>query len=182
MRPDNVAINRYAEAFAGVAQAGIGLDKALLDLLNLRDNVIEKNSEFMLFLKSPGISYDQKAGFIESVLRDGFAEESRNFLKFLVEKERIELLTGIIEYLRENYLYGNAVVARLKSKFPVSAQSLALIQERLERKFNRKVRLVPAIDTSLLGGVQVSVQNLVIDGSLRRRLNDLKEQLLAIRI
>jgi len=56
------------------------------------------------------------------------------------------------------------------------------IKKGLESKLNKKLKLVVGLDPGLLGGVQVTIGNTVIDGSVRRRLDDLKEKLETVRV
>ena len=56
------------------------------------------------------------------------------------------------------------------------------IKDALENKYRKKFKLYVDLDASLLGGVRITMGNKVIDGSVRRRLEDLKEKLTAVRL
>ena len=80
-----------------------------------------------------------------------------------------------------SYLYGQRTRALLKTSFPLELDLIRLIIERLEKKFQRKLKLYIELDGNLLGGVKVIMGNTVIDGSVRKRLEGLKTKLDAIR-
>ena len=52
----------------------------------------------------------------------------------------------------------------------------------LENKLHKKLHLYSDLDSDLLGGVRVTVDNIVLDGSVKKRLQDMKEKLLSVRV
>jgi len=174
---DKIVAKRYADAFLGFAKAGCGMERALLDLRNLKNTVISDNPEFLEVLESPEIGLTEKNDFIDRVLNDEFCEETKDFLKLLVEKVRIDKLIDIIEFIRVVYSHGGEEEALLKTSFPLDLKLIKQIEEKLEKKFNKKLKFYIDLDGSLLGGVQVIIGNTVIDGTIRRRLDDLREKL-----
>ncbi|MDD4894361.1 MAG: ATP synthase F1 subunit delta [Candidatus Omnitrophica bacterium] len=182
MIKDEIVAKRYADAFAGFMKETVGLEKGLEDLKDLKSSVIRNNPEFIHFLESQEITYSEKCDFIDKVVRDGFSEELREFLKLLLRKERINKLADIMEYLRITYSYMGEEDVLLKTSFPLDIELIRTIEQRLERKFQKKFKFYIDLDGELLGGVQVIIRNTVIDGSVRRRLDELKEKLIKIRV
>jgi F-type H+-transporting ATPase subunit delta len=173
---DAVVVKRYAEAFFGVLKKARGFDVALRECQNLK-NIIRANEEFLQFLLSPEIAYTDKGNFIERVLGDDFCIETKNFLKYLLEKERMERAENILDYITLNYAHEGAVSVLLRTTYPVDLDMLSEIEEKLSRKFRQKLRFFIELDGSLLGGIQVVIGNKVIDGSIRRQLEDLKQKM-----
>jgi len=178
---DKIVTERYAEAFVGFAKETIGLEIALKDLRNLKNIVIHDNPEFLEFLSNLDISYTEKCEFIDKVLND-FSPEFRQFLKLLIEKERINKIEDIVQYIREKYSQGGKVPALLKTAFPLDLELIKIIKDKLESKLKKKFKLYIDLDGNLLGGVQVIIGNTVIDGSVRKRLDELKEKLMLARV
>ena len=85
MIKDKAVVSRYAEAFLSFAKANCGTDKALEDLVIVK-NIIRDNPGFGQLLDNPEISYSEKCLIIDGVIKDGIADELRNFLKLLLEK------------------------------------------------------------------------------------------------
>ena len=170
---------RYAEAFVGFAKETIGLEKALKDLEDLKD-ILRENPEFLGTLRSPQLSYPEKCEFIDAVLKDGFSEETRSFLKVVLEKGRIDKIVDIAEYIRISY--GGEVEALIRTSFPLDLDLVREVEAGLEKKFNRKFKFFIGLDAELLGGLQVIIGNTVVDGSVRRRLDELREKLMTVRI
>ncbi len=178
---DQIAVRRYAEAFLGFAKETIGQERAFGELKNLK-NIIDESPEFMRFLKSMEITYREKAEFIDEVFGKEFSEELRQFLKLLLRKERINEIIDIAEYIRVTYAHGEIFDVSLKSAFPLDEEALKNIKEALEKRFQKKFNLHIGIDTSLLGGIQVKMDNTIIDGTVKRRLIELKEKMMTARV
>ncbi|MCX5706801.1 MAG: ATP synthase F1 subunit delta [Candidatus Omnitrophica bacterium] len=179
---DRIIVKRYAEAFAGFAREGSGLEKVLGELKNLKNVVINENPDFLELLHGPAVPFSEKCDFIDRVLAEGFSLEVRQLLKLLLEKGRIDKLLGIMEYLRLTYSHGREEEALLKTAFPLDLKLIREIEERLERKLKKKLKFYIDLDPSLLGGVQVVVGNTIIDGSVRKQLDELGEKLMAIKV
>lgn len=177
---DSIIVKRYADAFMAYAKEGTGQISAYEDLKRLRE-IMRNNPQFQEVLQSPDINYAEKCVFIDNLLKD-FSPELIHFLKLLLEKDRIEKILDICEYVRVAYSHGKVVEALVKTTFPLEIEVMDKIKKRLEKKFNKIFKLYTDLDDSLLGGVQVSFENTIIDGTLRRRLCDLKEELLKSRV
>ncbi|MDD2752643.1 MAG: ATP synthase F1 subunit delta [Candidatus Omnitrophica bacterium] len=178
---NRIVVKRYAEAFVAYAKETAGLDRILEDLKNLR-NVLRENPEFLEFLKSPEITHLEKLETIDKVLNQDFSKETGFFLKLLLEKERIELINDVVEYIRINYAYQGETEVLLKTTYPLDLELVKKIEDTIEKKFQRKFKFFINLDASLLGGIQITMGNKVLDGSVRRRLDDLREKLNSVRI
>ncbi len=178
---EKIIAKRYAEAFLRYAKASIGKERPVSDLKNLKI-ILHSNLDFEEFLYNPEITYSEKCEVIDKVLQGVIAEETRHFLKLLIEKERIEFIIEICDYVRVNYSHGEAVDAVLKTSYPLDIEFIQAIKGMLEEKLQGKLNLFLDLDPSLLGGVQVCIGNYIIDGSVRRRLDELKEKLMAVQI
>lgn len=178
---EKIIVKRYAEAFIGYAKESIGIEKALLDLKNFK-GILRENPELLEFLKSPEITHKEKFQVIDKVLNEDFSKEIGHFLKLLLEKGRIEKIRDIIEYTRITYSHKGESEVLIKTSFPLDLAVIKRIENKLEKKFNRKLKFYIDLDASLLGGLQITIGNTIIDGSVRRRLGELKEKLETIRI
>lgn len=178
---DRIVVKRYAEAFVNFAKETVGLQKAFTDLKNLED-AIRANPEAMEFLRSLDIMYSEKAEFIEKIFKKDLSPEAMGFLRLLLKKGRIDKVVDIAEYIRLTYAQEGTVAASLRSAFALDGETVKNIQEVLEKKFRKKIKFDIGIDKDLLGGVQIVMGNIVIDGTAKRRLEDLKEKLMTARV
>jgi len=158
----------------------VGIPEAAEELKNLKF-IFLKNPDFQEFLNNLGFIYSEKCRVIDAVLKD-FSEETRIFIKLLLEKGRIANIMAICDYVRVNYSPGERVSALLKTSYSLDLDLIREIKEKLENKFNKRFKLHLELDAALLGGIQVTIGNTVIDGSVRRRLDELKEKLMTARV
>ena len=181
MIKNKVLVSRYAEAFLGFARANCGSVKALEDLVVVK-NIIRDNPGFKDLMYNPEISYLEKCTIIDEAIRDGISDEMRNFLKLLLDKKRFDIFLDVAEYLRIKYSHGGQVDVLLKTAFPLDLEVIEKIQEALKKRFKQNLRFYIDLDGSLLGGVQVVIGNTIIDGSIRKRLAELKDKLTTVEI
>jgi F-type H+-transporting ATPase subunit delta len=178
---NEVISKRYADAFLEFARETIGLEKGLEELRDLK-RVFHDNPEIGSFVGSPQIAEIEKRAFIDDAFKDNFSEEARQFLKLLLKKGRIDILPDIADYARVTYSHGTEVEALLKTSYPLDTENIQKIKDSMEKKFKKKLHLYVELDSDLLGGIYMKVENTIIDGSVRRRLNDLKEKLTVAKV
>ena len=181
MIKNKVVVSRYAEAFLSFAQANCGLDRVLEDLIRVK-NIIRDNPGFKELMDNPEIAYSEKCAIIHEVIKDGFSDQIRNFLKLLLEKKRFDIFLDIVEYLRVKYKHQGQIDVLLKTAFPLELDLIKRIEESLRNKLKQNLRFYIDLDGSLLGGVQVVIGNTIIDGSVRKRLDELREKLMTVRM
>lgn len=178
---DYLVVKRYAEAFMDFAKETIGLKKAVLEFKALK-NLMRENPGFQEILHSLDVSHIEKCDFIDKTLAQDYSNELIQFLKFLLEKKRIDKIMDIASYIKVAYAHFGETEAILKTSFPLDLALIKEIKNRFENKFKRKFRFYIDLDGSLLGGVQVIMGNTVMDGSVRRKLDELKGKLLTVRV
>lgn len=167
---------RYAEAYLSyIRENGMRQEEAVREMSDLKI-LLYQNPEFYDFLKNADFLYLEKCGSIDSILLH-FSPQLRELLKLLLSKGRITSLIDICDYVRINYSHPGSLDALVKTSFPLDLELIARIKEKLEAKLEKKLQLYIELDAELLGGVQVTVGNKVFDGSVRRRLDDLREKL-----
>ena len=144
--------------------------------------IILDNPEIHRLFKSRELTYAEKCAFLDAVFGGAFSAELLHLVKLLLRKNRLGLLIPVSDYTRVKYASTQAVNALLLSAYPLDSEVINLIRDSLEKKMKRKLRLYLGIDGDLLAGVRVVIGNTVIDGSVRRSLNDLKEHLLTLKV
>jgi F-type H+-transporting ATPase subunit delta len=125
-------------------------------------------------LSNPRVTPDQLVGLIADIAGDGLDERGRNFLNTLAQNRRLDLLpqiAAIYEVLRAEV--ENVADVQVTSAIPLDDAQRQRLTTALKKRLRREVRLHCDIDASLIGGAVVRSGDLVIDGSLRARLERL---------
>jgi F-type H+-transporting ATPase subunit delta len=109
---------------------------------------------------------------------EGADEQFRRFLALLADNRRLSLLPEIAGLYDELRLEAERIVrARVTSATPLPESELATIREALRKRFGREVEVEAAVDASLIGGAVIDAGDVVIDGSLRGKLDRLQSAL-----
>lgn len=177
-----IITKRYAEAYVESNLKLQGLEKISGEFKALK-RCLYDSPDIMSFFSNPEITYSEKVAFIDKVFGIDFSVEFCDFLKYLITKKRIDMLPEIAEYIRVNFSHGEALEAVLKTTLPLEVKDVEDIKKKLEKKFERKINLYIDLDPSLLGGIKVVIKNtIIIDGSVRKRLEDLRSKLEMVRV
>lgn len=172
---NEIISKRYADAFLDCARESIGLERGLEELLAMK-RALGENPEFLSFMQSPQIGDGEKRAFIDSALKESLSEEMRQFLKLLLKKGRMAIFPDIAEYARRAYSHGIEIDAVLKTSYPLDTEMIQRIKSELEDKFKKKLHLYVELEPDLLGGISVKIENTIIDGSVWRRFEDMRDK------
>ncbi len=124
-------------------------------------------------LEAPGFTNQDRASMLEK-MDDQMDDESRSFIRLLAENNRI----GVMGDIRANFEMLRAeeegeIEASVTTAFELSDAQRENIVAALGKRLNRKVRLVETVDNTLIGGAIIRAGDLVIDGSLQGRVNNM---------
>lgn len=154
-------------------------DKGNLDqwsnLLSLAAQAVQ-DSELASLLGNPALTVEQKAELVASVCEKQIDDSSKNFISLLAENRRLPLLPEIsaqFDILKANL--EKKVDVDLTTAFALDDAQQEKLAQALSSKLGREVKLTSQVDKSIIGGVVVRSNDLVIDGSVRARLAKLAE-------
>ena len=173
----NEIAGRYAEALFQLS-----VEEHLLEERKAEAEVIleqvEKFPELAGFFRAVRITDDEKKEALDHIFAE-FDPETRNFLKLLVDKDRMYCLKDILkEFLARADQKLGIEGATVASARPLSEEQLARIKAALEKKTGKQIRLVNRIDESLIARIKVTSGTTVTDVSVARQIEDMKETLL----
>ena len=135
------------------------------------------DSQLIEVLGNPSTPLDQRLEAAQGVF-GGFSQPVRNLLLLLVRRGRIEQLPRVAaEFARRDDERNGLTHATATSAAPLGQEEVRAIETRLEAMTGGRVTLELAVDPSLLGGVVVRIGDRLIDGSVRGRLERLRNQL-----
>ena len=127
-------------------------------------------------LNNPSLTGEQQAQTLNDVCADALGSEMQNFVSILSSNKRLALLPEIhsqFELFKANH--EKSVDVEVVSAFDLADATANKLAEVLGKKLERDVKVSTATDRDLLGGVLIRAGDLVIDGSVRGRLNKLAE-------
>jgi F-type H+-transporting ATPase subunit delta len=165
----------YARALFEAARDDGVLDRVHDELGEFAD-ALDDDRNLQVFLFSPYFSSEEKKDGVRRIVSDA-DERFLNFLELLAERHRMPALFRIRRIFQSLWAEENKLL-------PVTVTSAteldeALVQEigaRIEEQTGRRVELSSNVDPDVLGGLMVRVGNMVLDATIRNRLEQLRKQ------
>lgn len=169
------AATRYANAFIKSAIEQDLLEKAKSDMSMIR-KTLQGSSDLRLFLKSPLIKKEVKNAALLKVFESKIDDLTISLINLLSEKGREELLMGITQSFRDLYNIHNGIIeVFVTASHQMGDKQKNSLQRKLESETGKKVQMHTSVDERLIGGLQVRIDDTVLDGSVKHKLNQLQE-------
>ena len=177
----NTSANRYSLALYELAEEANVLSKIEINVLSII-NLIEKNNDFKNLIKDPTVSQNDLSNVIDKII-DYLKIENllKNFTNFLVIKRRFffveQLLNNFIEICSEKR---GELKTEIKSAKNLSKDEINKIKDELSKHFTSKIKLNYKYDESLIGGLIVQVGSMMIDTSIKNKLQQIENKMMKV--
>jgi F-type H+-transporting ATPase subunit delta len=169
-------IHGYAEALFRVVRAENELDRVSDELYRF-GKVLESNHELKTALTEQGSDRAQRQKILSELLSDKVSPNTLSLLGFVVDQGRGRQLPQILSELNALAAEArDAVVAEVRSAVALDEDQKRQLGEALGSATGKRVEMKVIVDPSIIGGVVAKVGDTIIDGSIKRRLEQLKEQ------
>jgi F-type H+-transporting ATPase subunit delta len=164
----------YANALFEVAKEKGKLDP-IRDQLGQFADALDANRELQVFFFSPYFSSAEKIDGAKRAIT-GADPEFVNFLKLLIDKQRMTEVFRIRRQFEELWKHENRRIdVTVTSAIELDAAVVSKIGKEIERQTGQQVELASRVDEDILGGVVLQVGNMVLDASIRSRLEKLRK-------
>ena len=165
----------YAEALFELAAGENALAETSDGLVTVL-SALKQNPEYRALLASAAIGKADRLKALDDAFEGKVPKVLMGVLRMMVSRGHISALDGMArEYEELTRDYRGESVARVLSAVPLKETEAVAIRAELEKRFSRKITLSCEIDPTLIGGVRVEVDGRVIDGSIRNKLDEIKE-------
>jgi F-type H+-transporting ATPase subunit delta len=172
--PVNLA---YARALLEMAQAENAVARVEEDLFRLRE-LLKSNPELLQFLKDSNIKREGKRQALSELFQGRVHPLVLNALLTLGDQDRASRVLAIIEEFSAVAASARETVTGfVTSAIALDDATIKKLTSELSRVTGKNVQLLQKVDPSILGGAIIQIGEQIIDGSLRRKLNQIKEQL-----
>jgi F-type H+-transporting ATPase subunit delta len=175
MADGDVRIDGYANALFEVARVEGSLNEVEDELFRFA-RALEANDELRNTLTDEAIPVARRQGVVESLLGDKASPVTTNLVGFIVGAGRGRQLPQIIDRLVERAAEAkDSVVAEVRSAIALTDDQTTRLAEALGKASGKRVQVKVIVDPSVLGGLVAQIGDTVIDGSVRARLDQLRE-------
>jgi len=164
----------YARAAFEYARGHEALDAWAQQLATAAAVVVEARLESLL--DNPALTAEQQAQTLNEVCGDELGIEMKNFISILADNKRLSLLPEVrSQFVQFKTNLEKSIDVEVISAFDLSDETQEKLAGVLGKKLEREVNVSTRTDRDLLGGVLIRAGDMVIDGSVRGRLNKLAE-------
>jgi len=165
----------YSRSLFEVAQEADVLDRIHDELGEFADALAD-NRELQVFFFSPYFSSQEKKDGIAKLVTDA-DENFVRFLELLAERHRVPAVFRIRRAFDEMWAEENKLLpVTVTSAVELDDELVQDIGKRITEQTDRKVDLSSKVDPDVLGGIVLQVGNMVLDASVRNRLEQLRKQ------
>lgn len=168
-------IDAYATSMFGVASAQDDVDEVADELFRFA-RVLEANDEFRSALSDPHLPAARRQQIVEDVLSGKATDTTTALVSMVVGTGRARDLGRIIDaFVAMSARAGDKEVAEVRSAIELTDDQRTRLAAALAKATGKDVEVKVIVDPSVLGGVVAQVGDTVIDGSVRHRLQQLRE-------
>ncbi|WP_150153493.1 ATP synthase F1 subunit delta [Fusobacterium nucleatum] len=164
---------RYSKAIFDIAEEKNQV-KEIYELLNSAMVLYRTDKEFKNFIRNPLISNEEK----KLLLNEIFGKDNRdnlNILLYILDKGRINCIKYIVaEYLKIYYRKNRILDVRATFTKELTDEQKKKLIDKLSQKTGKEINLEIKIDKNILGGGVIRIGDKIIDGSIRRELDNWK--------
>jgi F-type H+-transporting ATPase subunit delta len=170
-------VQGYAAGMLELARAEGVVDRVGDELYRIARS-LETSSDLRLTLSDPRLPLERKKGIVEDLLGGRVLPLTLNLVNFVVAAGRSSDLPAIADRLAEQAAAERErAVAEVHTAFELDEETVRRLAESLSRATGKQVEVKTVVDPSLIGGLVTRVGDTVIDGSLRHRLDGLRQAL-----
>lgn len=167
----------YARSLLEAAQEADCL-KAVRNDMGMTAQLFAENPDYLRLLSSPAVSGREKQDSLDAVFGGRVAPYLVNFLKVLVQNNRISAFLQIRTVFEQMADRAEGIFdVEVTTAVPLTPRLREKLCQKLEQLTGKRVRLTERVDPAVLGGVLLCYDNKEIDGTIRQRLAALKKQL-----
>jgi F-type H+-transporting ATPase subunit delta len=174
-----IVARRYAQALLE-----LGVEAGTLEMLVEQFTTLagawDTSHDLRNALENPLVAHEAKRAVMDELCTQlGASPLTRNAVKMLIDRRRIQVLPYVAQYLRELADKRRGVLrAEVTTAAPLSDAYYARLQAQLEKMTGQKVVVDRRTDPTLVAGVVTRIGDRILDGSLRTRLTSLRDALL----
>ena len=175
----NSTSKSYALALYELASENSVLDQVEKEMVSFK-KLLNESLDFQKMLINPMVTKEDKKNVIAQILQqNNYSEDSKKFLNFVANKNRLFFLDKIIEsFLNLVSINKGELKAELISSKQLTAQEQEKIKNELSESFTSSLKIDYKYDPNLIGGLIIKVGSVMVDTSIKTKLKKLEQRML----
>ncbi|HYF83445.1 MAG TPA: ATP synthase F1 subunit delta [Clostridia bacterium] len=173
-----IASKRYSQSLFEAAMDQDKLNLTFEELDGLK-RIIGDNQAFFKVLEYPFITLNEKIKIIDEVFSKSFDAIICDFLKVLIEKDRVYILNEILRDFEELYYdHKRLLKVQVTTAFELEEDYKDRLINKLKEVFKQDVVIETSIDPSIVGGLYIKAKDKIIDATVKGKLDKMKDNLM----
>lgn len=169
---------RYANSFLRSSLDKKNLSETIEDI-NFIINILNTNTQLRRVLESPVVKANIKITIISEIFKNKISKDSFEFIEFVINKNRVNLLFSILtKFIELCNEYNGIVSVNIKSATELSSEQKMQIEKKVHLLTNQTVRANYSTDASIIGGFIARIKDTVYDASLKHQLDLMRKEFL----
>ena len=171
---------RWALALMELAQEDENISKEdILDDLREVGSTIDSNEELSNVIENPSISTEEKQVVLCKLFQNSIMPIVYNFIFVLNLRKRVSIVSEIAnEFEKELERIKNIARVNITSAIELNDSRKDEIKEKISKKLNKEVIVEWGIDSDIIAGLVFNIDELIIDNSVRNKLEDLSKEMI----
>lgn len=170
-------VSRYASAIVSIAKEERKLEQYKIAIFDVQEK-LSSEPDLLKLLTSYFVKENIKFSVVDELCSSYKLDNLTNFIKLLVKKHKIfrfrDIAKEVIKELNDELEIFEGFICSVEE---LSDEKISEIEDVITKKLSRKVELKNKIDKRLIGGVKVVVHDHVFDGSIKYKLENMKQDL-----
>lgn len=167
--------NNYGGALYELAREE-GLSQRILNEITVLTESFCAEPDFIQLLAAPSIPKQERCQVLDSSLRERVHPYVLNFLKILTERGYIRQFSGCCQAYRQRYNRDNGILpVTAVTARPLDGAQQQKLSAKLASVTGKTIDLTCRVDPQALGGVCLDFDGKQVDGTVRRRLDDIRD-------
>lgn len=154
------------------------IEGKILDELRVLRKILSSNQDLLKLLDAPNINLEERIKVIDDVFKGRMHEYLCSFLKLMTERRHIPELFDCFREYEHCYEDMNAIIeAKVTSAVELSPEQKEALYEKLREKAGKTVVMKYYVDPELLGGIRVNMDGVLFEGTVKARLDEMRNNL-----
>ena len=167
---------RYGVALYDLVMESGNLEECLKQATNLRDALIKP--EFSQVIAHPHVPAAEKLRLVQSIFPGTLNDQLTGFISLLIAKSRATFMAdALTEFIGLANRAQGRIDAHVVSAKPLDDMQILEIRRLLARKLGKEAIISLEVDPSLVGGFAIYVDGHCVDGTVKRRLQDMRDSI-----
>ena len=173
-------IKKYAQAAYKIAVKEEDVNKISVRLHNVR-SILKSVPELNQLLITRRIQVQDKITMLKNILDNKISDIEMDVMALLIENGHMNLFGEVVK--RFDYLLdkdSDIIKVQITTSTKLSDDEVQRISSKIENKIQKKIDVATETDSSLIGGLKLRVENTLIDGSVSKRLQKMRDTLIQV--